>query len=91
MEKFRKDCIWVRDGCNFDISKIFKDGKPLIIDGTHVDPDCYLSSSLNEETGKYEHRIKTDLIPEESIGQEDDKGLDRGALLAMQKKLLTYD
>jgi len=29
---------WVRDGCNFDISKCFNDGKPLIIEGSHIDP-----------------------------------------------------
>ena len=26
----------MRDGCNFDISKCFADGKPLIIDGSHI-------------------------------------------------------
>jgi len=60
VEKFREDCRWIRDGCNFDIIKIFKDGKPFLIDGTHVDPECYISSFLNEETGKYEYRIVTE-------------------------------
>ena len=36
--QFKKTCRVVRDGCNFDISKCFADGKPLIIDGTHIDP-----------------------------------------------------
>ena len=48
VQKYRNECLWVRDGCNFDISKIFKDGKPLIIDGTHVDPDCFIDSSVDE-------------------------------------------
>ena len=51
----------MRDGCNFDISKCFKDGKPLIIDGTHLDPECYLELVENKETGELEHRIKTEL------------------------------
>ena len=46
----------VRNECNFDISKCFKDGKPLIIDGSHVDPACLLTIS---ESGEY--RIKTEL------------------------------
>ena len=87
MEKFRKDCLWVRDGCNFDISKIFKDGKPLIIDGTHVDPECFISSSLNEDTGKYQYRIVTKLTANASAEKEKTGGLDQEALLAMQKKL----
>lgn len=76
VEKYRKECLWVRDGCNFDISKIFKDGKPLIIDGTHVDPDCFIESSVNEETGKTTFKIITKLtaVPEE---HETINGLDQ--------------
>jgi hypothetical protein len=44
----------VRNGCNFDISKCFKDGKPLIIDGSHVHPDSFL---IKNEAGEY--RVKT--------------------------------
>jgi len=42
IETFRNTCRRVRDGCNFDISKCFADGKPLIIDGSHIDPSCYI-------------------------------------------------
>ena len=75
--------MWVRDGCNFDISKIFKDGKPLILDATHVDPECYISSKLNEQTGKYEFRIVTNLTTEEEETKDEEisSGLDKAALL----------
>lgn len=33
---------YIRKGCNFDIQKCFVDGKPLIIEGCHLDPDLYL-------------------------------------------------
>mmetsp|Transcript_29479 Transcript_29479/g.36574 ORF Transcript_29479/g.36574 Transcript_29479/m.36574 type:complete len:104 (-) Transcript_29479:434-745(-) len=55
--RFKQECARVRDGCNFDISKCFKDGKPLIIDGSHIDPECYLRMERNEQTGKMEYRI----------------------------------
>ena len=61
VQKYRNECLWVRDGCNFDISKIFKDGKPLIIDGTHVDPYCFIDSFEDEQTGKITYRIITKL------------------------------
>ena len=81
---FKRECRRVRDGCNFDISKCFKDGKPLIIDGTHLDPECYLELVENKETGELEHRIKTELteFPE---GQENE------ALIAMQRKMQAID
>ena len=62
----------------------------MIIDGTHVDPDCFIESSVNEETGKVSYKIITKLtaIPEQ---QETINGLDQQALLAMQKKLSTYN
>ena len=39
---FRQQCRAVRNGCNFDISKCFKDGKPLILEGAHIDPSQLL-------------------------------------------------
>ena len=66
---FKQECRRVRDGCNFDISKCFKDGKPLIIDGTHIDPECYLELVSNETTGQQEYRIKTTLT-ESTPGEE---------------------
>ena len=77
----------MRDGCNFDISKCFKDGKPLIIDGSHVDPDCYLElSDPDPQTGKREYRIKTTLSEPACSG-----GQDNSALIAMQRKMQQID
>ena len=39
---YRKMCRHVRKGCNFDIQKCFIDGKPLIIEGSLLDPNCYI-------------------------------------------------
>ena len=59
ISRYQLECSVVRNGCNFDISKCFKDGKPLIIDGTHIDPKQLLHRI---ESGEY--RIKTEVDPE---------------------------
>lgn len=65
----------MRNGCNFDISKCFKDGKPLIIDGTHVDPQQLLF--LNEQG---EYRIRTELDPAANQAVQD-----------MQRKMIAIE
>lgn len=72
----------MRDGCNFDISKCFKDGKPLIIDGSHIDPECYIRQEHNPVTGQLEYRIQTDLSEDDGQNQ---------ALIAMQQKMREID
>ena len=41
---FKRKCKLIRNGCNFDVSKCFIDGKPLIIDGSHIDPESFIKS-----------------------------------------------
>jgi len=60
IDAFRLDCRKVRDGCNFDISKCFKDGKPLIIDGSHVDPEFYVKQIKCDSKNRFEYRIVTE-------------------------------
>lgn len=38
-------CRQVRKGCNYDIQKCFIDGKPLMIEGSQLDPDCYIQTA----------------------------------------------
>lgn len=44
-----KMCRHVRKGCNFDIQKCFVDGKPLIIEGSQIDPNMYLQKVDKED------------------------------------------
>ncbi len=69
----------MRDGCNFDISKCFADGKPLIIDGSHIDPCVYVKVETDPRTGLKEHRIVTEITPSEDGT--------KGALQVMQEKM----
>ncbi len=65
----------VRNGCNFDVSKCFKDGKALIIDGSHVSPDSFLVKNDQNE-----YRIKTDIEDTENK-----------AVIDMQQKMKMID
>lgn len=42
IREYVKMCRHVRKGCNFDIQKCFVDGKPLIIEGSHLEPNLYV-------------------------------------------------
>ena len=46
---YKQQCRRIRNGCNFDIQKCFVDGKPLIIEGSHLDPEVYLRLDEIEE------------------------------------------
>jgi 2-phosphoglycerate kinase len=84
IEAFRQDCRKVRDGCNFDISKCFKDGKPLIIDGSHVNPENYIKQIKCESKDKLEYRIVTEAEPFNESSP-------KTALQTMQQKMQAID
>ena len=50
IEGYKKLCQHVRNGCNFDLSKCYVDGKPLIISGAHVDPSLFLEDERSLKT-----------------------------------------
>lgn len=48
--EFCRECRIVRKGLDGDLKKAMKDGKPVIIEGLHLDPSIYLT---NEESGGF--------------------------------------
>ncbi|XP_024400920.1 uncharacterized protein [Physcomitrium patens] len=48
--EFCRECRVVRKGLDGDLKKAMKDGKPVIIEGLHLDPAIYL---MNEESGGF--------------------------------------
>jgi len=48
--EFGRECRIVRKGLDGDLKKAMKDGKPVIIEGLHLDPSIYL---MNEESGGF--------------------------------------
>ncbi|KAK9138748.1 hypothetical protein Sjap_009342 [Stephania japonica] len=48
--EFCRECRIVRKGLAGDLKKAMKDGKPIIIEGIHLDPSIYLMDDENRET-----------------------------------------
>lgn len=59
LEEYRRECATVRRALEGDIAKCFKDGKPIIIEGSHLDPslmrelfeDVNLASAASDDSG----------------------------------------
>ncbi|KAM0934314.1 putative P-loop containing nucleoside triphosphate hydrolase [Dioscorea sansibarensis] len=49
--EFCRECRIVRKGLAGDLKKAMKDGKPIIIEGIHLDPSIYLMDDENRESG----------------------------------------
>ena len=62
----------VRKGCNFDIQKCFVDGKPLIIEGSHIDPNIYVQEVLKEDGSSYLKILTPDPENEEEESHENE-------------------
>ena len=60
INRFNLKCKSVRNGCNFDLSKAFNDGKPLIIEGAHINPQYYCLPAKGGENGMSAFRIITE-------------------------------
>ncbi|KAJ4956392.1 hypothetical protein NE237_013175 [Protea cynaroides] len=50
--EFCRECRIVRKGLAGDLKKAMKDGKPIIIEGIHLDPSIYLMDDENRESKK---------------------------------------
>ncbi|XP_008802820.1 uncharacterized protein LOC103716556 isoform X4 [Phoenix dactylifera] len=48
--EFCRECRIVRKGLAGDLKKAMKDGKPIIIEGIHLDPSMYLMDEENRES-----------------------------------------
>ncbi|KAH1114967.1 hypothetical protein J1N35_008345 [Gossypium stocksii] len=48
--EFCRECRIVRKGLNGDLKKAMKDGKPIIIEGIHLDPSIYLMDDEHKAT-----------------------------------------
>ncbi|CAH1429844.1 unnamed protein product [Lactuca virosa] len=77
-----EECRIVRKGLAGDLKKAMKDGKPIIIEGMHVDPSIYLMDEENKSPHKASKTDENDLKDTENnaeisktkaIGEESDK------------------
>uniref|UniRef100_A0A7N0UUY2 2-phosphoglycerate kinase n=1 Tax=Kalanchoe fedtschenkoi TaxID=63787 RepID=A0A7N0UUY2_KALFE len=60
--EFCRECRIVRKGLAGDLKKAMKDGKPIIIEGMHIDPSIYL---MDEE-----NKLPTDISPKSETSVE---------------------
>ncbi|GKV17573.1 hypothetical protein SLEP1_g28056 [Rubroshorea leprosula] len=56
--EFCRECRIVRKGLAGDLKKAMKDGKPIIIEGIHLDPSIYLMDDENKEPANVPERSK---------------------------------
>ena len=53
--KFKSKSKRIRDGCNFDMSKCYADGKDLLLIGSYIDPEYFLCKTSKKE----QYKLKT--------------------------------
>ncbi|GLU20911.1 hypothetical protein SLE2022_370870 [Rubroshorea leprosula] len=56
--EFCRECRIVRKGLAGDLKKAMKDGKPIIIEGIHLDPSIYLMDDENKEPANVAEKSK---------------------------------
>lgn len=59
IQEYQKTCRYIRKGCNFDIQKCFIDGKPLIVEGSHLDPNLFVRQASDESSEEAKLEIFT--------------------------------
>ncbi|GAQ91979.1 hypothetical protein KFL_008960030 [Klebsormidium nitens] len=69
MQEFRRECRVIRKGVDGDLTKTMSDGKPLIMEGLHLDPGIYLTELPQAQIRKPAKHEK--LHPSESLRMAD--------------------
>ncbi|KAL6847707.1 hypothetical protein ACP4OV_022495 [Aristida adscensionis] len=70
IKEFCRECRVVRKGLAGDLKKAMKDGKPIIIEGIHLDPSIYL---VDEEKTSDNVRLEKEVPGSENLGISVDK------------------
>ncbi|KAJ0962002.1 hypothetical protein J5N97_029830 [Dioscorea zingiberensis] len=65
--EFCRECRIVRKGLAGDLKKAMKDGKPIIIEGIHLDPSIYLMDDENREQGETNKKVESGTSKNPSI------------------------
>ena len=81
IKNYVRVCRHVRKGCNFDIQKCFVDGKPLIIEGSHLEPNLYVD--FNQE-----QNLK---IITPNPAEEEEASLENDPIRKMRKTMQAID
>ncbi|CAN6565127.1 unnamed protein product [Malus baccata var. baccata] len=63
--EFCRECRIVRKGLAGDLKKAVKDGKPIIIEGMHIDPNIYLMADENKTPDESRTHLENVLVSSE--------------------------
>ncbi|KAM2281439.1 hypothetical protein ACFX1S_042040 [Malus domestica] len=63
--EFCRECRIVRKGLAGDLKKAVKDGKPIIIEGMHIDPNIYLMEDENKTPDESRTHLENVLVSSE--------------------------
>ncbi|PON51026.1 P-loop containing nucleoside triphosphate hydrolase [Parasponia andersonii] len=69
--EFCRECRIVRKGLAGDLKKAMKDGKPIIIEGIHLDPSIYLMDDDSKLASSIQEKVKQ--ASSESVASDDTK------------------
>eukprot|EP00249_Psilotum_nudum_P009924 c22235_g1_i2 orf=321-1817(+) len=68
--EFCRECRIVRKGLDGDLKKAMKDGKPIIIEGIHVDPSIYLMDEGNQRVASAPIKSTAELYSDSATQKE---------------------
>ncbi|KAJ8752961.1 hypothetical protein K2173_008696 [Erythroxylum novogranatense] len=75
--EFCRECRVVRKGLAGDLKKAMKDGKPIIIEGMHLDPSIYLMDEVNQSpSNKSEMNKEKSLVSLITVGDDPSTQID---------------
>ncbi|XP_023753263.1 uncharacterized protein LOC111901619 isoform X1 [Lactuca sativa] len=84
--EFCRECRIVRKGLAGDLKKAMKDGKPIIIEGMHVDPSIYLIDDGNTNKNAEKMSKGPESVPENiTIHNMKDQAVERKAIHKREK------
>ncbi|KAL0480922.1 2-phosphoglycerate kinase [Acrasis kona] len=91
LEQYKKECIFMRDALDGDINKCLEEGKAIIIEGSHIDPNLIVDliktrSFRFEGNNKSFRDIYQEDVESEVTSAEPKKGLILAFFLRIQKK-----
>ncbi|KMS98883.1 hypothetical protein BVRB_3g067770 [Beta vulgaris subsp. vulgaris] len=68
--EFCRECRIVRKGLAGDLKKAMKDGKPIIIEGIHLDPSIYLMDDENKLSMKTQPKVEKAEVASDSLADD---------------------
>ncbi|XP_044983308.1 uncharacterized protein LOC123449981 isoform X2 [Hordeum vulgare subsp. vulgare] len=90
--EFCRECRVVRKGLAGDLKKAMKDGKPIIIEGIHLDPSIYLMDEENaDDNSRIEKKVESgnpSIVAEKKTEQQSENGLPENTVSILKEDII---